>query len=221
MTPRIANALEQLVEWSGIHLPDRGPIPLEQYFTMVGLTCYGYPNLTRRQIGTRLIECGVRTSIVMDDTPLAGYVISFQSGRTMIFFRSSDPIPRQRFTLAHELGHFLLHRDENQAVWIREESEVSDERIEASDLEPPAPGGRAETETVEQEREANQFAACLLVPESRVIRVLTPTREIPVPTHRYAVHQLMSECLVSYEMAHYRVQDVLKTSRIREESRRE
>jgi hypothetical protein len=61
--------------------------------------------------------------------------------------------PRRRFTVAHEVGHWELHaRPGGQDFWCRpaDVSEVED------------PGRRAE------EREANRFAAELLMPADRV-----------------------------------------------------
>ena len=60
---------------------------------------------------------------------------------------------RRRFTIGHELGHWSLHRDEEQAVYCR--SAI----VEAAEAEPaerpPLPP---------HEDEANVFAAALLMP---------------------------------------------------------
>lgn len=58
---------------------------------------------------------------------------------------------RRRFTIAHELGHWQLHRDVGRGVYCRTgavEAEVSSER-------PPLP---------RTEEEANAFAAAVLMP---------------------------------------------------------
>jgi len=73
-------------------------------------------------------------------------------------FAESDPIiigvnrlhhpNRKRFSIAHELGHFFLHRDDSQLfidVFLRDERSAK-----GIDL---------------QEREANAFAAALLMPK--------------------------------------------------------
>lgn len=59
---------------------------------------------------------------------------------------------RQRFTIAHELGHFLLHRDEAHVFVDAKPVFFRDERSAA---------GRQQ-----QEIQANRFAAELLMPES-------------------------------------------------------
>ncbi len=61
----------------------------------------------------------------------------------IIYINSNDPPQRQRFTLAHELGHAVLHEGEN-VVDYRRNLDAPDERKEV---------------------EANKFAAELLMPE--------------------------------------------------------
>jgi Zn-dependent peptidase ImmA (M78 family) len=51
-----------------------------------------------------IMEPDVAGRIVRDDTTRSPAGFS-------IFINSRDPVRRQRFTLAHELGHFVLHRD--------------------------------------------------------------------------------------------------------------
>jgi Zn-dependent peptidase ImmA (M78 family) len=63
---------------------------------------------------------------------------------------------RQRFTIAHEIGHYVLHRRRRfiDEVWV----DYRDERASAG--------------TYKQEVEANGFAAELLMPEDLVKRSL-------------------------------------------------
>ena len=66
-----------------------------------------------------------------------------------IFVNASESLARQRFTLAHELGHAVLHENTG--------SKIVDFR---ADLDNPAPG---------KESDANQFAAALLMPREAFI----------------------------------------------------
>ena len=66
---------------------------------------------------------------------------AFSIGR-VIFYDASKPIVRQRFSIAHEIGHILLHSTENATVYNREPS-PDDNPLEA---------------------EANIFASRLLAP---------------------------------------------------------
>ena len=60
--------------------------------------------------------------------------------------------PRRRFTIAHELGHWCLHRGAERAVFCR-----------ASAIEPVAPEQRPALPPAEEQ--ANAFAAALLMPD--------------------------------------------------------
>jgi Zn-dependent peptidase ImmA (M78 family) len=70
----------------------------------------------------------------------------------VIGVNKSHAVVRQRFTIAHELGHLLLHAQEDlhvdEGIWLRNER-----------------SSRAEDE---REIEANQFAAELLMPTDLV-----------------------------------------------------
>jgi len=70
-----------------------------------------------------------------------------------IFYSSRDPRPRQRFTIGHELGHFLL-------PWHRQ----SRFNCKVQDI---GFGAKSEWET-----EANRFSAELLMPRSLVMKLL-------------------------------------------------
>ena len=67
-----------------------------------------------------------------------------------IFINNVDTIPRQLFTAAHELGHFILHKDIEDDVLYRSTNpfQVKDPK----------------------EQEANAFAAELLMPANQVIK---------------------------------------------------
>ena len=67
---------------------------------------------------------------------------------------------RRRFTIAHELGHWVLHRTGQQALFCRKAS---------VDEEPGAPATTKPALPVE-ESEANAFAAALLMPAELVRR---------------------------------------------------
>ena len=75
---------------------------------------------------------------------------------------NDPPLRRSRFTLAHELGHWICHaheRPESQPVYCRQ--------VHLAD-----PSDRS------LEREANVFAAELLMPESAVRQAWAETREV-------------------------------------------
>ncbi len=63
--------------------------------------------------------------------------------------------PRRRFTIGHELGHWVLHRDGQQSLFCRRTS--IDEQV-------------APTPPIDIEEEASVFAASLLMPTWLVVR---------------------------------------------------
>ena len=76
-----------------------------------------------------------------------------------VYVNEQDPEPRRRFTAAHELGHFMLHRarlEENPSMSVLSRSPISEE-----------------TDPIEIE--ANKFAAALLMPE----KILSKFRALP------------------------------------------
>ncbi len=138
------------------------------------------------------------------DEPLAALlVLSGQQGG-FLFVNADDPVPRQRFSLAHELGHFLLHSDQIQ-------DEFAHGRILA--LEYSATKQKADSHYLTRERQANRFAAELLMPE-RIVRSIFarafPQGVDPKTTknHLVQLHRVgwffAQKLLVSPEAFHYR-----------------
>ncbi len=93
----------------------------------------------------------VRSGPLPDD--LSGFLIR-EHKRTVIGVNSLHPKTRQRFTIAHELGHYFMHPRENfvdrQLIFFRDM--------------------RSRMATDVREIEANQFAAELLMPEALLFR---------------------------------------------------
>jgi Zn-dependent peptidase ImmA (M78 family) len=82
-----------------------------------------------------------------------------------ISFENTDPLilinpeansftPRRRFTLAHEIGHFVLHRSEDRHEFVDDAKTMS----------------RSDSYWDRYESEANSFAAQILMPTDLVIR---------------------------------------------------
>ena len=74
-----------------------------------------------------------------------------------LYVNAKDVAVRQSFTIAHELGHWVLHRD----IFLREPAKYP---VLARFSEP--------NQSDPWEKEANKFAACLLVPS----RLLSPVK---------------------------------------------
>lgn len=60
-------------------------------------------------------DLGISVSQEVMEPEIAGKIVRDTSGKSpagyAIFINGRDPSRRQRFTLAHELGHYILHRD--------------------------------------------------------------------------------------------------------------
>jgi len=84
-----------------------------------------------------------------------------EGGRAYIGVRDGDPSNRKRFSIAHECGHHVLQHPRD-AVHLDREHDVSFRAVLYRSTR-TAPGDP-------REAEANQFAACILMPAKRVRR---------------------------------------------------
>lgn len=113
---------------------------------------------------------------VFHDADVAGYIV--KSGRHItIFIHPNDPPNRKKFTIAHELGHYFLHL-----------AEVDGDFIEYR--------GAFQYEFPEKEREANAFAAALLMPRRFVEKLWH---------EGWSLEEMAMEFAVSQEAMKYRL----------------
>ncbi len=78
-----------------------------------------------------------------------------ENGRGLIGYNASHSTVRQRFTIAHEIGHYVLHaKNKAQSLFVDKHVFRRDEG--------------SSTGLDQQEVEANKFAAALLMPEALV-----------------------------------------------------
>lgn len=91
----------------------------------------------------------------------ASGAIEANNGRFTISVNRNDGPQRQRFTIAHEIGHYLLHRDllEEQGK-LHRHTDILFGKTSAEN--PPSPFWP------KHEVQANQFAAALLMPKVSV-----------------------------------------------------
>jgi len=80
-------------------------------------------------------------------------------GKKIISVNKSHSEHRKRFTMAHELGHILLHEDQSLSVDVKPITFLRDDA--------------ASTGQQWREVEANFFAACILMPEALIHTELT------------------------------------------------
>ena len=124
----------ELLERGGIVAP---PVPVQDLAAMVGAAIVRKP---------------------FEGERMSGMLQRLPGGKAVIGVNSSESATRRRFTIAHELGHLVLHTendlhvDEHFAIAFRDE--VSSKAVDPREIE------------------ANQFAAELLMPESMLRRDL-------------------------------------------------
>lgn len=86
-------------------------------------------------------------------------VLVIKDGLGFIGYNPTESKVRQRFTVAHELGHYELHNKQNEsALFVDKEFKVEFRNQDSS------------TGEMVREREANAFAAALLMPEKLLIK---------------------------------------------------
>lgn len=86
-------------------------------------------------------------------------VLVIKDGLGFIGYNPTESKVRQRFTVAHELGHYELHNKENEsALFVDKQFKVEFRNQDSS------------TGEIVREREANAFAAALLMPEKLLVK---------------------------------------------------
>lgn len=121
-----------------------------------------------------------------------GFVVK-KDNDMVIFTNTCSRLAREIFTLAHEIGHIVLHMEKVMSF--------IDDTITIS--------GRS---TDEKEQEANYFASCLLMPEDEVDKFL----DLEIADFKtnglsaMDIARIMSEFNVSFEMALNRLENLGK-----------
>lgn len=102
-------------------------------------------------------KAGVKLVYEELDDDVSGFLVR-KSGKVFLAVNSKHHPNRQRFSIAHELGHFFLHLNSSSTVFI--DKTVYYRNIDSS-------SGK-----YQQEIEANAFAADLLMPKGMLEREL-------------------------------------------------
>ena len=128
--------------------------------------------LLSRALGLRLNEAWL-------DNDISG-MIEREGDRFRITLNASDSSNRKRFTLAHELGHYMLHRhligdglDDDRAYRSTCAGKYHNTRIGPK-----------------EEREANRFAALLLMPTKAINKEWAELKpDVPAMAKRFGVSE--------------------------------
>lgn len=87
---------------------------------------------------------------IFDDPKISGAVMKEENGTPEILVNKKDSSTRMRFTLAHELGHIVQNDKKGDFVYIDHRNQLASDGTDKDEIF------------------ANQFAACLLMPEEAV-----------------------------------------------------
>lgn len=180
-----SNAIAGLYGETGVAAPtEANPIvPLSLIINHLSLLSTELPSLTVSGASNFLLRRGgaVDQLAALTSDPLAGFLYVTRS-YGCVFVDRNDLLVRRRFSAAHELGHYLLHFRPALSRVSEESGVMLDAFLAAGDdVEPDAlPSGRlavpseviAHQTEAELEREANQFAAELLMPRQVVYGLL-------------------------------------------------
>lgn len=106
----------------------------------------------------RLLKVEIRKHPYKGNSDLSGILVRDQ-GKVVVGINSNHHEHRQRFSIAHEIGHYLLH--EGNKVFVDREYKVNFRDSNSS------------LGTNIQEIEANIFASLLLIPENLLLKDLS------------------------------------------------
>jgi len=124
-----------------------------------------------------------------DDDGLSGALIRNED-KTIIYINKTHSDARKRFTLAHELGHFILHKSEKSFVDGKKTQVLL----------------RANTGGVKNnmETEANIFAASILMPEFLIKKLYGELLFAKGPNEDDVIIKMSETFKVSYQAMGYR-----------------
>ena len=106
-------------------------------------------------LANQLPEVAAVQSMALDDD-ISGALLPVSEGKWLILVNKDHPLTRQRFSVAHELGHLFLHQY----------------RVPHADRTLKLRDAQSSQGSAFEEIEANQFAAELLMPRDLVLRAL-------------------------------------------------
>lgn len=219
---RITEAVESV--WSEASLP---PDPARPRIVPLEVLIQAQPLIVREvaNLTARTAVAYMEAAELLDNeypatatNPLAGFLYAGPQASEVwgyIFVNAGDPVERRRFSIAHELGHYLLHflPAIRQAQQAGEELHMIEEHYYSGSDGDDIPQGSLThlagefslrplptTDYARMEAEANQFAADLLmpVPACRTLRAAWSGRDNP---RRFATTFLVSTAAMRRRLA--------------------
>ena len=119
-------------------------------------------------------ELGIKIYESYDFTNTQSGSIKKEDGQFVIYLNGLDSPTRKRFTIAHEMGHFLMHSD-----YLNQGKEsITEIKQPVPILKRPSSSTDVLAEEKKREIEANCFAAELLMPEEKFKEVFSQANKI-------------------------------------------
>jgi len=172
MTIRKKQIQEVVEELLSDHNIKQGPVPVDKIARSLGIT------ITLDQV----------------DNDLSGFLFRDQKvGKTVIGANKSHHPNRLRFTIAHELGHYLLHAGEV----VHLDEEPASFTLDFRD-------GKSAKGQDDNEKEANLFAAELLMP-AKFLRQELEGKHFDLLTNNRGLERLAKKYKVSLQALMFRL----------------
>lgn len=223
MAQTIHHAITELYDAAGMKLlaKEQRVVLLNELLGGYNLTCAEIIGLTSEAASNFLLRHGAILEPIhhANQERLAGYIyVNATSGH--IFVERDDLFVRRRFSVAHELGHYVLHfypliasvtrKDQYEQVEITEALAPFSSEEDTDDL-PVGQGVQADRSIQlppyeQMENEANQFAAELLMPVANVQYLLS--RYAPDCRGDDLVWRLATEMMVSRAAMRWRLREL-------------
>lgn len=119
----------------------------------------------------------------ISDFPLSWSIWNF-NGKFKIYLEEKNSVKRQKFTYAHELGHFFLHKN------LLVDNNIIEDKKEEKYLFRNDIYDNVSAEMKQIEEEANEFAGILLMPEETVRKIVDVVwMSIPVMADYFEVSE--------------------------------
>lgn len=192
---RIRSAVAEFVtragfDWAALKAAGSA-VPLADLMDGHPLCLVEMRRLTPAAVSRHLARRGLVASVTGErpGRALAGYVYG-DSARAFIFLNRDDPFARRRFSLAHEIGHFMLH---GGGALARATARPRPVQVDDKPDDP-------------REVEAHAFAAELLMPWEMVVSDAAPLRRGEIGPER-AVTRLATRLQVSRQAAARRLRE--------------
>ncbi|PTG94948.1 toxin-antitoxin system toxin subunit [Staphylococcus chromogenes] len=101
---------------------------------------------------------------------ISGYSIVNKNGAPEIVINANEPLPRQRFTMAHEFGHIIMHWN-----WLDNRSKgLNKDKYEILFRKSPLGNDYSDIKEIQ----ANEFASELLLPHKLLKHIIGDTKEL-------------------------------------------